>query len=426
MTTARDWASYLILSMTAGIIFQVAYIRFVFLEPTYTALGLTGQEYGNVMAVFGAVAAVMYFFGGWFADRFSPRSLIVVALVGTGAADLYLTTSPGYAGVLAAHVVMAVMGMALYWSALVKAIGMLGSASVQGRLFGFLEAVRGVTSTLIGAVGAMLVANAVVPSAGVLGLIRVYGVLCLVFAVLVWSVVRVDRDRLAELGTSTVTLRQLLEAARNPYTWLLGVSIMLMYSFYTTLGYFSPLLQNEFGMAAGLIGAIGVARTYVFQFIGGPLGGLCVDKITRSTAGFLRWTFLGAAAIAGVFLLLPRESGLKWVALGLMFALCLMVFMSRGVYWAGVAEAGIPERHRGGVIGLASGLAYLPDAFLPPLAAWWTGDPASGIPQQGGGYDALFAFLLAAGLLGAVLTTVIVRSQRRAPRGRRPELAPAA
>ncbi|MBQ0928266.1 MFS transporter [Saccharopolyspora endophytica] len=166
MRTARDWASYLILSMTAGIIFQVAYIRFVFLEPTYTALGLTGQEYGTVMAVFGAVAAVMYFFGGWFADRFSPRSLIVAALAGTGVADLYLTTTPGFTGVLVAHVVMAVTGMALYWSALVKAIGMLGDTSQQGRLFGFLEAVRGVTSTLIGGFGAVLVARAVVPSDG--------------------------------------------------------------------------------------------------------------------------------------------------------------------------------------------------------------------------------------------------------------------
>lgn len=425
MRTARDWASYLILSMTAGIIFQVAYIRFVFLEPTYTALGLTGQEYGTVMAVFGAVAAVMYFFGGWFADRFSPRSLIVAALAGTGAADLYLTTTPGFTGVLVAHVVMAVTGMALYWSALVKAIGMLGDATQQGRLFGFLEAVRGVTSTLIGGVGAVLVARAVVPSDGVLALIRIYGVLAFVFAGLVWWIVRVDRDRLAALGSSTLTLRQLLDAARNRYTWLLGGSIMLMYCFYTTLGYFSPLLENEFGMAAGLIGAIGVARTYVFQFIGGPLGGVCVDKITRSTAGFLRWMFVGASVISAAFLLLPRQTELKWVALVLMFALCLMVFCSRGVYWAGVAEVGIPEQQRGGVIGLASGLAYLPDAFLPPLAAWWTGDPAAGVPQRGGGYDSMFLFLVAAGVLGAVLTTIILRS-RRAREATGPELSPAA
>lgn len=424
MTTARDWASYLILSMTAGVIFQVAYIRFVFLEPTYTALGLSGQQYGNVMAAFGAVAAVMYFFGGWFADRFSPRSLIVTALVGTGLADLYLTTTPGYAGVLAAHVVMAVTGMALYWSALVKAVGLLGSGAVQGRLFGFLEAIRGVTSTVVGGVGAVLVAYAVVPAAGVIVLIRVYGVLCFALAVLVWLVVRVDRARLAELGSSALTLRQLLDAARNSYTWLLGFSIMLMYCFYTSLGYFSPLLQDEFGMATGLIGVIGVARTYVFQIIGGPLGGLVVDKLTRSTARFLRWMFVGAAAVAAAFLVLPRTSGLKWVALGLMFLLCLMVFMSRGVYWAGVTEAGIPQQHRGGVIGLASGLAYLPDAFLPPLAAWWTGDPASGVPEHGGGYSALFVFLATAGVLGAALTTVMVRRQRHAPSQQ--QLAPAA
>jgi hypothetical protein len=55
-------------------------------------------------------------------------------------------------------------------------------------------------------------------------------------------------------------VRQLLAAARNKYTWLLGGSIMLMYCFYTTLGYFSPLLQHNFGVTAGLIGVLGVVR----------------------------------------------------------------------------------------------------------------------------------------------------------------------
>jgi len=429
MTKTQKWVSFLILSMTGGIIFQVAYIRYVFLEATYTALQLSAQDYGNIVAIFGTVAMVMYFFGGWFADKFSPKLLIVVALVGTGAADLYLASVPGYWGILAAHLVMAVMGMGLYWSALVKAIGMFGGPAEQGRLFGFLEGTRGLTSTIIGFAGAAIVAAAVVPAAGVLGLIRIYGILSLVFAALVWFLVKEDKERLGGLGSSTVTLRQLWAAATNKYTWLIGGTIMMMYSFYTTLGYFTPLLQHRFGMSVALLGVIGVVRTYVLMFVAGPIGGYAVDKVTHSAPGFLRWMFAAAAVIAGIFLVLPRNDAFMWVALVMMFVLSFAVFASRGVYWATVGEVETPDDQRGGMIGLASGLAYLPDAFLPALVAWWIGDPAASpvVPEHGGGYNALFIFLIAVALLGMAITTLSMRVRAKELSDKpAPEAAPVA
>ncbi|MFD2493959.1 MFS transporter [Amycolatopsis jiangsuensis] len=414
MSGTRARLSYLLLCISCGIVFQVAYIRFVFLEPTCHALGLTAQEYGGIMSVFGAVAAVMYFAGGWFADRFSPRVLVVSGLALTGIADLALTVSPGYLTVLLAHIVMAFAGMALYWPALVKAIGSFGSAGTQGRLFGFLEAIRGVTSTLIGGLGALLIGTLLAPSAGVLTLIAIYGVLALVIAAALWFTLRGQTGHTPGSERSALSLRQLVAAARNKYTWLLGGSIMLMYCFYTTLGYFSPLLQHDFGLTAGLIGVLGVVRSYVFQFVAGPIGGFGVDKVTHSTPRFLRLAFAGATVCVAVLLFLPGTPALSWAALTLMFVLSLMVFASRGVYWASITEARIPAEQRGGVIGLASGLAYLPDAFLPGLVAWWIGDPGAGTAAHGG-YGMLFGFLTAAGVLGLLLTTVTLRVQRREP-----------
>lgn len=415
MNKAQKWLSFFALSMTGGIIFQVAYIRFVYLEPTYTALNLGSQQYGNIISAFGAVAIVMYFFGGWFSDKFSPKLLIVISLAGMGIADLYLATVPGFWGIVAAHILMAVVGMGLYWSALVKSISMLGDSDEQGRLFGFLEGTRGIVSTAIGFIGTAIVSASVVPAHGVLTLIRIYGVLSFVFAAVVLLVVREDRTRLAGLGSAAVTLKQLLAAARNRYTWLIGGTAMLMYCFYTTLGYFSPLLQDNYGVSASMIAVIGVVRSYVFQFVAGPAGGVVVDKVTRSSAVFLRWMFAGGAVLAALFLVLPRTASLAWLALVMMFVLCALVFASRGVYWSTVGEVEVPEQERGGVIGLASGLAYLPDAFLPSLCAWWIGDSSASpkVPEQGGGYSALFVFLLVAALLGLVMTTLTARTRRR-------------
>ncbi|GGL82539.1 MFS transporter [Curtobacterium citreum] len=418
MTRARTLTSFVVLSMTGGVIFQVAYIRFVFLADTAHALGLSVQRYGEVTSVFGAVAVVMYFCGGWFADRFPPKVLIVVALAGMGAVDLYLASVPGETGVVVAHVLMAVLGMGLYWSSLVKLVSMLGSADQQGTLFGWLEGVRGITSTIVGFVGAGIVAAAIAETVGVLWVMRIYGVLCLLSAVLVLVVVRTDRSALAQVDRQAVSLRELAAAVRNKYTWLIGGSIMLMYCFYTLLGYLTPLLQDGFAVPVVLLGAIGVVRTYVFQIVGGPVGGVLVDRWTGSSPAFLRWAFVVAAVSAVGFLVLPHDPALVGVAVALMVVMCLAVFTSRGVYWAQVGEVEVPLAQRGGVIGLASGIAYLPDAFLPALGAWWVGDPANGVPQQGGGYTAMFAVLVVAAVLGVLLTTVTMRVRARDLRSR--------
>ncbi|MGU3410238.1 MFS transporter [Microbacterium sp. M1A1_1b] len=413
MSKSRRLTSFIVLSMTGGVVFQVAYLRFVFLADTAHALGLTIQRYGEVTSIFGAVAVVMYFCGGWFADRFPPKALIVVALGGTGVVDLWLATVPSAGGVVVAHVLMAVLGMGLYWSSLVKLVSMLGSADEQGKLFGFLEGIRGVTSTIVGFVGAGIVAAAIASTSGVLDVMRIYGVLCLVFAVLVLVVVRTDRSALDGVARQTVTLRELGAAARNKYTWLIGCSIMMMHAFYTLLGYLTPLLQDGYAVPVALLGVIGVVRSYVFQIVGGPVGGVLVDRWTKSSPAFLRWAFVVAGAGALGFVLLPQSPALVWVAIALMVVLCLAVFTSRGVYWAQVGEVEVPLVQRGGVIGLASGIAYLPDAFLPAIGAWWAGDPASDVPQQGGGYTAMFAVLVGAAVIGLVLTTLTMRVRQR-------------
>jgi MFS family permease len=407
----QKWLSFFVLSATGGIVYQVGYIRFVFLEDTYRALRLSAQDYGNIVSVYGIVGMISYFFGGWFADKFSPKKLIAISMIGTGIVDLLIAMAPGYAATLALHVAMAILGMALYWSALVKAIGMLGPVEEQGRLFGFLEGVRGVISTIVGLVGAAIVASVTVPWVGVLWLIRIYGVLAIVLGVLVWLVVHESKEDLATAERSTVTLKQLAAAAKNPYTWLIGLMIMSVYCGYTCLGYFSPLLQHQFGLAAGAIGVIGVIRTYVFQFVAGPASGVVVDKVAHSTPRFLRWMLVATIVVLVIFLVIPRNHAMVWLAVALMFLLTLAIFACRGVYWATVREVGVPEEERGGVIGIASGLAYLPDAFLPSLAAWWIGDPsaAPAIPEHGGGYTTMFIFLIAMSVVGVVLSIATSR-----------------
>ena len=164
----------------------------------------------------------------------------------------------------------------------------------------------------------------------------------------------------------------------------------MAFCFYTTLAYFSPLLQSGFGVGVGAIAVIGVIRSYVFQFVAGPVGGIVVDKVTHSTPRFLGWMFAVSAVLAAAFVILPKSPALVGVALALLLVLCLAVFMSRGVYWATVGELGVPTEQRGGVIGLASG-HRLPARRVPARPVRLVDRrPAAGVPEQGGGYTSLF------------------------------------
>lgn len=415
MSKTQKWVSFFIIAMTGGIVFQVAYIRFVFLEATFQALQLSAQDYGNIISVYGIVAMFSYFPGGWLADKFSPKKLVAIAMIGTALCNFYIASVPGYYGTLIAHIVMALMGMVLYWSAMVKSIGMLGDSNEQGRMFGYLEGVRGVISTIVGFAGTAIVGAMAAPTIGVLWLIRIYGILAIVLGILTWFVVKEDPTRYGTDPGHSVTLRQLANAVKNPYTWLVGGTIMAIYCSYTSLTYFSPLLRHQYGLSAGLIGVIGVIRSYVFQFVAGPVSGIVTDKVAHSTPRFLRWMLTATAITTAIFLLMPRQPSLVWIALTLMFILTFFIFACRGVYWATIGEVGIKENERGGVIGIASGIAYLPDAVLPSLAAWWTGDPTASppVPEHGGGYTTLFIFLITMCLLGIVLTTVTMRKARR-------------
>lgn len=415
MSKGQKWLSFFILASTGGIIYQVGYIRFVFLEATYQALELSAQSYGNIVSVYGIVGMISYFFGGFLSDKFSPKKLIAISLIGTAICNFYLASVPGYTGTLVAHIVMAVLGMALYWSALVKSIGLLGDSKEQGRLFGYLEGVRGVISTIVGLAGAAIVAAALAPAVGVLWLIRIYGIIAVILGLLVWFVVKEDSDRLAAADKQAVGIKDLWKAASNPYTWLIGGTIMSIYASYTALAYFTPLLQYKYGLPIAMVGVIGVVRTYVFQFVAGPISGIGADKVAKSTPRFLTWIFIATAIVLVVFLVMPENDSLMWVALILMFVLTFFIFAARGVYWAPIGEVGIPVNQRGAVTGLAAGIAYLPDAFLPSLAAWWIGDPSAtpAVPEHGGGYTALFIFLILMCVLGFVLARVTMRRQQR-------------
>ena len=67
-----------------GVIFQLPYIRNTFYVPLVEALNLTNEEFGLLSTSYATVSMICYFFGGWIADRVSPRKLLTISFISTG------------------------------------------------------------------------------------------------------------------------------------------------------------------------------------------------------------------------------------------------------------------------------------------------------------------------------------------------------
>ncbi len=82
-----DWKKYLTIFIIASgttVMYSLPYLKSTFYDPMRLALGLDHQQLGNLLSVYGILATILYFFGGFMADKFSAKKLMSFSLVSTG------------------------------------------------------------------------------------------------------------------------------------------------------------------------------------------------------------------------------------------------------------------------------------------------------------------------------------------------------
>lgn len=67
--------SLLLIIVAASAVYELPYIRYYYYDVMMEALGVTHTQMGTMMSVYGIVAMICYFPGGWLADRLSCRKL---------------------------------------------------------------------------------------------------------------------------------------------------------------------------------------------------------------------------------------------------------------------------------------------------------------------------------------------------------------
>ncbi|EBL8326186.1 MFS transporter, partial [Salmonella enterica] len=402
----NKWIKLCFLILGGGTIFKLSSMKDVFYVPMQADWGLTNTQIGFGFTVYAIVQTVGLFSSLYIADRFSKKILLPVGLIGVGLCGAYLTTLPSFSGYLIAFGAMAFFGEVVYWPVLLKAVRLLGTRDEQGRMFGFLEAGRGVVDVLIASGALFVFVHFGEGKTGMQAGLVYYTLVTILVGIITYFIVDSD-DRSSSRDVEDVN-KQVFTGIKNviksPNLWLASFCIFFVYSAYCGLTYFIPFLKDIYALPVALVGAYGIINQYGLKMVGGPVGGFLADKIAHSPVIYLKWTFLISAIAMLLFIQLPHDSMNVYLGMAATLGFGAIIFSQRAIFFAPMDEIGTPREFAGSAMAFGCIIGYMPSMFAYTLYGSLL-DNFSGIQ----GYNYVFSVMVAFSLLGFVCATLLTR-----------------
>ncbi|WP_300358666.1 MFS transporter [Fusobacterium sp.] len=404
----KKWFTFVILVISGGTIFKLSSLKDAFYVPMQEFMGLSHTQIGAALSVYGLVQTIGNFASIYISDRFSKRIMISVSLVCIGLIGIYLSTFPGYVGILVVWGLLSFFGEVVYWPVLLKAIRLLGDETEQGRLFGFLEAGRGVVDTIVAFSALGIFALLGKGSAALRGSILFFSGTVIVVGIMCYILVEDDKAIVGkdgkELNKNKVAMDGVIQAVKTPEIWVVSLTIASIYSVYCGLTYFIPFLKDIYGMPVTLVGAYGIINQYGLKMVGGPLGGMLADKKFKSATKFLRVALVVAAIAMVGFIFLPHETMNVYVGMVCTLGFGAIIFSMRAVFFAPIDEIRVPRHISGAAMSIACIFGYCPQMFAFTLY----GSMLDKNPGMAG-YRMVFTTMVGFAILGVVITTLLLK-----------------
>lgn len=402
----KKWFTFVVLVIGGGTIFKLSSLKDAFYVPMQEFMGLTHTQIGAALSVYGLVQTIGNFASIYISDRFSKRIMISVSLVCIGLIGIYISTFPGYGGILLAWGLLSFFGEVVYWPVLLKAIRLLGDETEQGRLFGFLEAGRGVVDTIVAFSALGIFALLGKGSIALRGSILFYSGAVILTGIISYILVEDDKIVVADgekINKNKLAWQGVIQAVKTPEIWVVSLTIASIYSVYCGLTYFIPFLKDIYGMPVTLIGAYGIVNQYGLKMVGGPVGGMLVDKKFKSATKFLRVALIAAAVAMFGFTLLPHETMNVYVGMACTLGFGAIIFSMRAVFFAPIDEIKVPRHISGAAMSIACIFGYSPQMFAFALY----GNMLDRHPGMAG-YRMVFMTMIGFAIVGVVITTILL------------------
>ncbi len=394
-----------VLTLAAGALYPLLYLRQNFENTLLQAFHITADQLGELYSVLGIVYVVTYIPSGWLADRVSSRWLVVFSLGAVGLLGLWFATYPDPSMLRWIFLGWGVAGGLTFWSAILRAVKLLGTEREQGRFFGILDGGRGLTEAVLASIAVAIFAHyaSLAPQLSLRPVIHMYAYTCLGIGVLAGLILPGDRNRTRESGVSAQggsALGDFIMLIRIPEIWLISLIVLAGYQLLWATFSFSSYVQEHFSASAVLAGELTVIKLWM-RPIGAIGGGFLGDRF--SNVKVLGFGMLAAAIAWMLFVLVPASVPM-WLLACCIVLLGLMTYSVHGLYWAIIDRCHVPARVTGLAIGIISMIGLSPDVFLPMINSAIS-HQFPGVP----GTQLYFVYIGACCLVGSGLTWVFAK-----------------
>lgn len=352
------------------IVYLIPYLATDFYNQFLEAYNLTDGQLGTVITFFGLTATPGYFIGGWFADRFNAKKLVVLSCILTALVAVAVSMSQSYAMLMFLYLVMGFTSAGLHWSAHLKVIRALGDDGEQGRLYGAVDAAYGIFTILM-TYGVLALLSSILASTGIgfRGAIVIYAVISIIIGLAVSFVVPFDPKKDVE-GEDTIKLAHLGKVLKMPLTYYLGLFTLGFYLIRCIIPYVNPHLTASFGISITFATAFTMTARTGVKMISGPIGGAFRDKIGKSTPVVLIGA-VGAIVFSLIMAFMPNSPANAVIFMILAVVVVFFGGMTSPMLYTPVSEAKIPLAYTGTILGIASAIGYSADIWLYNLAGGW-------------------------------------------------------
>ncbi len=354
----------IILTIAGSLIYGLPYFRSYYYDAYLEVYHLTNTQMGTFGSIFGVLGAISYLFGGIVADMISPRMIMSVSLILTGAAGLLHLTNPSYGILVLIYLIWGFTSLFAFWPALLKGLRGLAAENEQSKAFGFMEGGRGIINALHLAI-TLAVFNFFSKTAGNLaglnGVITFYSIVVILLGILTFLLMKNDKEQTKK--GEKLSFRQVIDVLKMPAVWILSLILCCTYTMNISMFYFTPYATASFGITATAAAVVTMMAQYI-RPISSIGGGILADRLGRSKMMFIGFIFMGISTAVLVLF--------KNVSIPLFIGLCILIYLAMylnyGVVFSMMEEGGVPAHVAGTAIGVVCTLGYLPEVICPVLA----------------------------------------------------------
>ena len=343
--------------------YTLPYLSSTYYTQFMEAFGLTNEQLGSLISMFGLTAVPGYLFGGLLADRFSPKKLVIVSQLLTAVIGLCICFLSGYTVLVVSYLALGVTTTFIHWSAFLKLVRAQGGPEDEGKVFGFFETCYSAVS--------------IICSYGILGVLgslpsfrwvqAIYAVILIVVAVVIAIFVK-DAD---VRGTSSDSFKLSMagKAIRHPVTWLNGLIVMGMFIALSTSTYLNPMLSEVYGLDVTVSTGYSIYNRYVARVLLATAGGLLLDKLkTPKTMSIFS---AGMIAMLLALTFMPQDASFLIGAVIICVLFSSIMGASRSGMYTPIPEAKMPMSITGTAMGICSAVGYSSDLWLYTLCGKW-------------------------------------------------------